>query len=764
MYQSPINEIVLTVSDNGGNTSSCSAVVTVKNDALPLALCKDITVHLDDTGNAAFTAADVDDGSYSCNMFGLTLDILSVSCADIGPNTVTLTLLDSQGDSATCLATVTVLDTLAATALAQMSKVASPDRAEGDEHGRDVDINGMFAVTGARYEDEDSTGLGTKIDAGSAFIHTQDSVGNWMITAKLVAEDREAGDQFGKSVGIYNQYAVVGAPFEDHDSVGMGMLSGAGAVYVFKNDGNGGWEQTAKLVPEDRGPNDQFGYDVAIYEEVIAIGAFLEDDDPMGVNTLSDAGSIYIFEKDSIGEGWAQTQKLVADDRDVGDFFGWSVDLTYNQLIVGAILEDEDSTGVNTISDAGAAYLFERTDSTLWQQTAKLVPADRDSSDQFGYSVAINDGYAVIGAIFEDEDVDGVNTLPDAGAAYVFNRDTNGGWTEAAKLVPAIRAVSDQFGVSVDIVQGQIAVGAFSEDQDANNTNTLVNAGAVYVYTQFTDTTWVQSQKIVAHDRGAFDLFGFSLTLSGSDLIVGAINDSENVAGLDTLEDSGSVYFFAYQCAGPGDIIYVDSSKTTGMQTGWDWDNACLSLTHALELATQFPNVAEIWMADGYYFTDTSVQRSASFEVGRYLSIYGGFAGDELVRTARDPELNQTILSGDIGVAGDSTDNAYHVVTVGPNVQGVLIDGVAISEGNADGMSANQDFAGGVLNRGVLHLNNVTIRDNASTSTGSAVVNDGLGVFLILEQCTIETNNPPEALRNLNGAKVVLRKDNVVRD
>jgi hypothetical protein len=114
------NTVTLTAEDNHGNTAQCTATVTVEDNIAPTALCQDITVQLDSSGNASIVAGDIDNGSSdACGIASLSLDIDTFTCADVGPNTVTLTVEDNHGNTAQCTATVTVEDNIAPTALCQ---------------------------------------------------------------------------------------------------------------------------------------------------------------------------------------------------------------------------------------------------------------------------------------------------------------------------------------------------------------------------------------------------------------------------------------------------------------------------------------------------------------------------------------------------------------------------------------------------------------------------------------------------------------------
>jgi hypothetical protein len=281
------------------------------------------------------------------------------------------------------------------------------DRASADRFGYPVSISGDYVVVGAFQEDEGASGGSTLSNAGSAYIFKRDGT-SWSQEAKLVASDREAGDNFGTSADISGDYVLIGAQRKDDN---------AGAAYIFKRDGTS-WNQEAKLEASDRASDDHFSFSSSLQGDYAIIGAFLEDEDASGNNTLDLAGSAYIFKRD--GTSWNQEAKLVASDRTANDFFGSSVSIFEDYAVVGAYQEG-DALGSNTMSKAGSAYIFKRNGSS-WSQETKIVSSDRAENDNFGKGVAICNSYAIVGSWHDDEDASGLNYKSGAGSAYIFDK------------------------------------------------------------------------------------------------------------------------------------------------------------------------------------------------------------------------------------------------------------------------------------------------------------------------------------------------------
>jgi len=268
--------------------------------------------------------------------------------------------------------------------------------------------------------------------------------------------------------------------------------------------------EVAKLTASNGNAYDYFGWSVAIDGDTLVIGGYGDDDNGQR------SGSANVFIRSGT-VGWTEQAKLIAFDGAASDEFGRSVAIHGDTVVVSA-RDDDDNT-----QNSGSVHIFIRT-GTAWSQQAKLVASDGAAGDRFGRSVAMDVDTLVIGAYRDD------NNGGDSGSAYVYTR-SGATWTEQARLMANDGAADDEFGTSVAIVGDTIVVGA-PRSQASSSGN-----GSVYVFIR-TDNIWSQQTKLVAGDVTAQDQFGQSVAMDDSTLVVGAHWDDDN--GIE----SGSVYIF----------------------------------------------------------------------------------------------------------------------------------------------------------------------------------------------------------------------------
>ncbi|RLD22364.1 MAG: hypothetical protein DRI69_01410 [Bacteroidetes bacterium] len=214
-----------------------------------------------------------------------------------------------------------------------------------------------------------------------------------------------------------------------------------------------------------------------------------------------------------------------------------------------------------------------------------------------------------------------------------------------------------------------------------------------------------------------------------------------------------------------GAVAYVDSAAT-GANDGTTWVDAFDDLQDALTYARIFSEIEEIWVADGTYTPDTASNRSLSFTLQDSMTVYGGFAGGEANIGERDPLVNIVQLNGDLGVQGDSTDNAFHVVNVLSTCSDCVLDGVVITMGYANGSAGVDDRGAGILVEGKATLRNVIIEHNSTTGSGAAVFNTGNQAVLVVDDCILRLNTSliGQNVINVNGAVLKVRNSTRVED
>ena len=445
----------------------------------------------------------------------------------------------------------------------------SSARSATDFYGRSVAISGNYAIVAAYFEDEDGDGLNTVGNTGAAYI-LYNNAGTWVRVKKISAPVREANDLFGQSVSISGDYAIVGASSEDEDASEANTVSSAGSAYIYRKDQGGAenWGLVKKITASVREVDDRFGYAVSISGDYAIVGAYEEDEDGNETNNLGASGSAYIFKKDQGGtDNWGQLKKITASIRDTQDWFGFSVSISGDYAIVGAHLEKEDTLETNTLNFPGSAYIFKKDHGGAdnWGQLKKITASVRGNNDFYGWSVAIDGEYAIVGADVEDEDASEANTLLSAGSAYIYKKDQGGidNWGQVRKIVASVRGEGDNFGVSVAIDGDYALVGAYVEDEDAFEANTMGSSGSAYVFKkdQGGPDNWGQVQKITSSARNAFDNFGISLGIDGEYAIVGAYGEDEDASEANTMESSGSAYFFKLGPPLPVTLVTFEAVK-----------------------------------------------------------------------------------------------------------------------------------------------------------------------------------------------------------
>ena len=439
----------------------------------------------------------------------------------------------------------------------ELAKLLSTDLERDDRFGNAVAVDGNTAVIGAIYEEPTIPAS----NRGAAYVFTRDGSGAWSEQAKLVADDWAQDDQFGYSVALDGDTALIGAWYEDSDG-----YNGNGAVYVFTRDGNA-WSQQAKLLAPDKASGDLFGWSVAVDGDTAVIGAVREDSDG-----FEDNGAAYIFTRS--GGAWSFQAKLLADDKARWDSFGNAVAVSGDTVAIGA---PDHSTP--TVPYAGVVYVFTR-EGESWNQAVQLHALDMRYADSFGFSVDLEGNVAVIGA------PDKASPFSSSGAAYVFTRDGSGNWSQQAQLLGSDLGTEAgmfaRFGWSVAVDGDAAVVGSIGQDSDG-----VSNNGAAYVFRLDESGYWTEQARLLASDKAANDGFGWVTDISGATIIVGAPSKAYYAPGGDY---TGAAYIYSLAASdGPpvvsdvtaGDAVFPGEVTLTAMVT--DAESVVASAEYTLD-------------------------------------------------------------------------------------------------------------------------------------------------------------------------------------
>jgi hypothetical protein len=316
-----------------------------------------------------------------------------------------------------------------------------------DVLGYSVAIDGDTLVIGAPGETSNATGVnGDQNDnsltaSGAVYIFVRNG-STWSQQAYLKASNTGAGDAFGGSLAISGDTLVVGAADEESNATGVNGIAtdnnsaSSGAAYVFVRNGST-WSQQAYLKASNTGQGDAFGGDVAISGDTLVVGAYGEDSSAAGIdgnqmdNAAADSGAAYVFVRS--GSTWSQQAYLKASNTESTDSFGVNAAVSGDTIVVAAVGEDSNATGINgnqtdnTAGGSGAAYVFVRGGNT-WSQQTYLKASNTDASgrgDDLG-GVAMSGDLIAVSATGEDSNATGVNgdqadnSMASSGAVYVF--------------------------------------------------------------------------------------------------------------------------------------------------------------------------------------------------------------------------------------------------------------------------------------------------------------------------------------------------------
>jgi len=537
------------------------------------------------------------------------------------------------------------------------AKLTASDASADAYLGSSVALSGDTALVGAILADAPG-----KLNTGAAYVYVR-SGSTWSEQARLLASDGSPYDKFGSAVALADGTALVGAPQDEH----VGLLS-SGSVYVFVG-GGALWSEQARLEATDAGAGS-FGDAVALAGEVALVGATYGFP-----NTGVESGSAYLFERS--GTTWAPQAKLVPPDAQSDAQFGWAVALSGHTALLGARFDDHGS-----VFHAGTAYVFD------WADGSRLTASDAGSGDSFGFSVALSGDSAIVGAPFETADY--------AGSAYVFvrNGDT---WSEQAKLTASDAGVGDTFGSAVALSGDTAVIGAVQDDHAAG-----AEAGSAYVFVR-TGTTWTEQAKLIASDAAQFGLFGRSVAVSGDTAVIGALRNDLLGTGMGYVFVRAGTTWTEQAKLTQSD---TGSSDWLGYSTSISGETVVLGAPQAGLPGASFAGAAYVFVRQGTSWSQQAKLVAADASSGDFLGYSVSVSGDTVFAGAWQDDHFSVADAGSVYVfdrTGTSWTQTAQLAASEPITEDGFGNSVSLSGGTAI-VGSHRHATAGLAEAGSAHV------------------------------------------------------------
>lgn len=523
--------VIWTAKDPSGNAGTCSFVVDVIDAEPPLVHCPSTINTLTDLGDCAAKVNFNVTANDNCGIGSTDLSEASGSSFAVGYNTVEFTATDVNGNSSTCAFQIIVntrpeicndmdddcdgwVDE--AEDWPALVKRFASDPETGAEYGLSVDIEGDYAIVGANQKNDNGQ------QVGGAYILYRDKSGanKWGQIIQLIPPASSPGDNFGASVSISNGIAAVGAPqFDD-------QFGNQGVVFIFRQNANNSeqWDFVKIIQTGDAASADNFGSSVTLDGDRLLAGA------PNADHSGANSGAAYMFYRNLGGvDNWGQQVKLVATTGAADDNMGASVALDGDYAIVGA-------TGADGLfQNAGAAYIFGRNQfgTDNWGQVVKIRANQAGQNDNFGASVGISGPWAIVGA--DRNDLKGT----DAGAAFIYYRNKNGilnSWGQNQILFDNNGQAGDRFGSAVGIDEPYAVVTSKADNPFG------AGSGSGFVFL-LDGGTWVQVDQLTDGGGQADDALGSCAAINNRNIILGEPLDNNG-----TFNNQGAAIIYGGLC------------------------------------------------------------------------------------------------------------------------------------------------------------------------------------------------------------------------
>lgn len=276
-------------------------------------------------------------------------------------------------------------------------KIVANDRSANDQFGS-VSISNNTIVVGSPNDDRYGTS-----NAGSIYIYDNNSQGNWIFTQKIQPSDLGVNSNYGLNVSISNSFIAVHCK-------GNGAFdipgTKAGAIYLYENHNQSNWSLKTKINPSSSSLAGGL-YDQRLLASISLEGDYL-------VYAIPTKGKAVIHKKNSSG-AWPEVQEI----SNSGINFGSAVSFNSGILFVGAENDNTDENGQNSLSNAGSVFIYNENSPGVWSLDHKIVPLNRTAGAKYGSSISSTLDQFIVGSPYEPYDEVGTNNLVDAGAVVI---------------------------------------------------------------------------------------------------------------------------------------------------------------------------------------------------------------------------------------------------------------------------------------------------------------------------------------------------------
>ena len=446
----------------------------------------------------------------------------------------------------------------------EVQKIQSSHRHYNQMFGYKQDLDGNYLAIGTKgsYDQEDINEVST---SGEVYIFEKDTTNSWIEVQKLTPDSQLVDGFFGYSVSISNNYLAVGYP-ENRIGPNGYLYQNWGSVNIYKRDSLGYWNFEQALFAENSNDSSQyrFGRSVSLSGDFLAVGSM----DPYSIQ-VGEAPLVHIFKK-GINETWDLFQEIELPSGIVEFEPGFeaeaNVKILGEELFIGLGDDILDENGENPVSNSGSILYYTKDSLGNFEFTQKLVRTIRLGPRNFGYNFSVWGNSIIEGDKVEGYNENEENYAPFSGAAYIFEKDSLGLWTQTQKIVASDRNLETAsfFGYAVAIDSNIAIITAWDEDKDELGENPINNAGAAYFFERNEFGEWNEIQKIVASDREVQNIglrFGATVSIDNGTVVVGKTFDYLDLDFNNYIISAGAAYIFEFE-----EIVNVEEiSKVDGL-------------------------------------------------------------------------------------------------------------------------------------------------------------------------------------------------------